>query len=306
MRIGSGFDVHAFTDGDQVVIGGVRIAHSRALLAHSDGDVLIHALCDALLGALALGDIGVHFPPSDARWKGADSTELLAQVMAMSRGRSHELGNADLTVICEAPNINQHSPAMRARLAELAGDQAHVQQAPLVLVWLADLARLEEIGRRAGAPTDALAFLETLFVGLIDAALAAQNALVALESLGLGGVFIGALRNRPEEAAQLLGLPPNVLAVFGLCVGYPDPDRPAQVKPRLSQRLVVHRERYDASLPQDALDAYETALKAFQEDQNMPVVGWAGTALNRVRGAQSLSGRDRMRAALTALGFGLR
>lgn len=121
MRIGSGFDVHAFTDGDQVVIGGVRIAHSRALLAHSDGDVLIHALCDALLGALALGDIGVHFPPSDARWKGADSTELLSQVMAMVRARGHELGNADMTVICEAPKINPHVPAMRARLAEVMG-----------------------------------------------------------------------------------------------------------------------------------------------------------------------------------------
>ncbi len=121
MRIGSGFDVHAFTDGDRVVIGGVRIAHDRALLAHSDGDVLIHALCDALLGALALGDIGVHFPPSDMRWKGADSTELLAQVMAMVRGRGHELGNADMTVICEAPKINPHVPAMRARLAEVMG-----------------------------------------------------------------------------------------------------------------------------------------------------------------------------------------
>ena len=121
MRIGSGFDVHAFTGGDQVIIGGVRIAHSRALLAHSDGDVLIHALCDALLGALALGDIGVHFPPSDARWKGADSTELLSQVMAMVRARGHELGNADMTVICEAPKINPHVPVMRARLAEVMG-----------------------------------------------------------------------------------------------------------------------------------------------------------------------------------------
>ena len=119
MRIGSGFDVHAFTHGDHLVIGGVRIAHNRALLAHSDGDVLIHALCDALLGALALGDIGVHFPPSDARWEGADSTELLAQVMAMVRSRGYELGNADITVICEAPKINPHVPAMRARLAEV-------------------------------------------------------------------------------------------------------------------------------------------------------------------------------------------
>ncbi|MFG1416962.1 NADPH-dependent oxidoreductase [Xanthobacter sp. V0B-10] len=197
-------------------------------------------------------------------------------------------------------------PETKARLAEIAGGQKHVTEAPLVLVWLADLARLEEIGRRAGAPTDALGFLETLFVGIIDAALAAQNALVALESLGLGGVYIGALRNRPEEVAQLLDLPPNVLAVFGLCVGWPDPERPAQVKPRLSQRLVVHRERYDPRLPQDALDAYETALTSFQQDQHMPQVGWAGTALNRVRGPEALSGRDRMRAALQALGFGLR
>ena len=117
MRIGSGFDVHAFTVGDAVVLGGVRIAHSRGLLAHSDGDVLIHALCDALLGALALGDIGVHFPPDDIRWKDADSTVLLAQCMALVRAEGYELGNADMTVICEVPKINPHVPAMRERLA---------------------------------------------------------------------------------------------------------------------------------------------------------------------------------------------
>jgi 2-C-methyl-D-erythritol 2,4-cyclodiphosphate synthase len=119
MRIGSGFDVHAFTVGDAVVLGGVRIAHSRGLLAHSDGDVLIHALCDALLGALALGDIGVHFPPDDLRWKDADSTVLLAQCMALVRAEGYELGNADMTVICEAPKINPHVPAMRERLADV-------------------------------------------------------------------------------------------------------------------------------------------------------------------------------------------
>jgi len=117
IRIGSGFDVHAFTAGDAVVLGGVRIAHSRGLLAHSDGDVLIHALCDALLGALALGDIGVHFPPDDLRWKDADSTVLLAQCMALVRAEGYGLGNADMTVICEAPKINPHVPAMRERLA---------------------------------------------------------------------------------------------------------------------------------------------------------------------------------------------
>ena len=119
MRIGSGFDVHAFGDGDHVVLGGIRIAHSKGLLAHSDGDVLIHALCDALLGALALGDIGVHFPPSDPRWKDADSTVLLAQCMAMVRDRGFELANLDATLICEFPKINPHVAAMRARLAEV-------------------------------------------------------------------------------------------------------------------------------------------------------------------------------------------
>jgi 2-C-methyl-D-erythritol 2,4-cyclodiphosphate synthase len=119
MRIGSGFDVHAFGDGDHVVIGGVRIAHARGLLAHSDGDVLIHALCDALLGALALGDIGVHFPPSDPRWKDADSTLLLAQCMTMVRDCDFELANLDATLICELPKINPHVAAMRARLAEV-------------------------------------------------------------------------------------------------------------------------------------------------------------------------------------------
>ena len=119
MRIGSGFDVHAFGDGDHVVLGGVRIAHTRGLLAHSDGDVLIHALCDALLGALALGDIGVHFPPSDPRWKNADSTLLLAQCMTIVRDRGFALANLDATLICEFPKINPHVAAMRARLAEV-------------------------------------------------------------------------------------------------------------------------------------------------------------------------------------------
>lgn len=197
-------------------------------------------------------------------------------------------------------------PETKARLSEIAAGQKHVIEAPLVLVWLADLSRLEAIGRRKGAPTGGLDYLETLFVGIVDAALAAQNAVVALESLGLGSVYIGALRNRPQEVAELLGLPPHVFAVFGMCIGYPDPERPADVKPRLPQRLVLHRERYDASQPQDAIDTYDAALKAFQESQKMSPVGWTSTALSRIRGPEALSGRDRMREVLTALGFGLR
>ena len=118
IRIGHGFDVHAFGDGDHVMLGGVRVPHARGVLAHSDGDVVIHALCDALLGALALGDIGRHFPPSDPRWRGADSRVFLRHCTALARERGWTLGNADVTVVCERPKIGPHAEAMRALLAE--------------------------------------------------------------------------------------------------------------------------------------------------------------------------------------------
>ncbi|MAL03573.1 MAG: 2-C-methyl-D-erythritol 2,4-cyclodiphosphate synthase [Arenimonas sp.] len=123
IRIGQGYDVHAFGDGDHVVVGGVRIPHGRGVLAHSDGDVVIHALCDALLGALALGDIGVHFPPSDDRWKGCDSRVFLRHVAGLLAERGWRLGNADVTVVCEKPRVAVHAPAMRANLAaDLSAD----------------------------------------------------------------------------------------------------------------------------------------------------------------------------------------
>jgi len=116
-RIGTGYDVHAFGEGDHVVIGGVRIPHTHGLVAHSDGDVLVHALCDALLGALALGDIGQHFPPGDPRWAGVDSRELLRAVVAMLHERGWRVGNVDAVVICERPKLLPHVTAMRERLA---------------------------------------------------------------------------------------------------------------------------------------------------------------------------------------------
>ncbi|WP_034215186.1 2-C-methyl-D-erythritol 2,4-cyclodiphosphate synthase [Arenimonas metalli] len=117
IRVGQGYDVHAYGEGDHVVLGGVRIAHERGVVAHSDGDVVIHALCDALLGALALGDIGVHFPPSDDRWKDADSRQFLRHCRALLAERGWEVGNADVTVVCERPKVAPHAAAMRANLA---------------------------------------------------------------------------------------------------------------------------------------------------------------------------------------------
>jgi len=117
MRIGQGFDVHAFGESDHVVLGGVRIPHRRGVLAHSDGDVVIHALCDAIFGALALGDIGRHFPPSDERWRDADSRQFLRHAAMLMAQHGYTLGNADVTVICEAPKVGPHVQAIRETLA---------------------------------------------------------------------------------------------------------------------------------------------------------------------------------------------
>lgn len=118
-RVGHGFDVHAFKPGDHLMIGGVRIPFDHAFKAHSDGDVLIHAFCDALLGAAGLGDIGQHFPDTDPAYLGIDSALLLARVHALLKTNQWRIGNADLTIIAQAPRMSTHIPAMRTRLADL-------------------------------------------------------------------------------------------------------------------------------------------------------------------------------------------
>ena len=117
MRVGHGYDVHAFGDGDQIVLGGVQIPHDRALLAHSDGDVALHALSDAILGALGLGDIGHHFPDDDPALKGVDSRVLLRKVVEHMHNHGYEVGNVDVTIIAQRPKLASHIDAMRANIA---------------------------------------------------------------------------------------------------------------------------------------------------------------------------------------------
>lgn len=117
IRVGQGYDVHRFNEGDHIVLGGVRIPYERGLAAHSDGDVVLHALCDALLGAAALGDIGKHFPDTDPAFKGADSRELLVHVYRIVREKGYTLVNADITIIAQAPKMAPHIGAMRRNIA---------------------------------------------------------------------------------------------------------------------------------------------------------------------------------------------
>jgi 2-C-methyl-D-erythritol 2,4-cyclodiphosphate synthase len=154
MRIGHGFDVHAFGPGDHIVLGGVRIDHDRGLVAHSDGDVVLHALCDALLGGVAEGDIGKHFPDTDERYRNIDSRELLAHCYRLVQARGYLLGNADITVEAQCPRLARHMDAM-CRL--IAGDLQTDRSA--INVKATTTEKLGYIGRQEGIACHAIVLL---------------------------------------------------------------------------------------------------------------------------------------------------
>lgn len=152
IRIGMGFDVHRLVEGEELWLGGIRLDHSKGLSGHSDADVALHAIVDALLGAVANGDIGSHFPPSDPRWKGASSDRFLEHAAKLVREAGYGVGNVDLTIICEAPKIGPHRDAMRTRIADLLGVDI-----ALVSVKATTTERLGLTGRGEGIAAQAIA-----------------------------------------------------------------------------------------------------------------------------------------------------
>ena len=156
-RIGHGFDVHAFRDGDHLMLGGVRIEHERGIDAHSDGDVVLHALCDALLGALALGDIGQHFPPSDPRWQDCDSRFFLRHCAMLLAERGWHVSNADITVLAEAPKIGPHRDAMRSAIAAELGIEID-----RISVKATTTEKLGFVGRREGLAAETVVLLDRI------------------------------------------------------------------------------------------------------------------------------------------------
>jgi len=190
----------------------------------------------------------------------------------------------------------------KKRLAAFAGNQAHVAAAPLLLVFIADLARLRRIAHASGLTGDGLDYLEAMVIGIVDASLAAQNAVVAFEAMGLGACYIGGMRNQPEKVAEELGLPKETFAVFGLTVGYPDPAAGTGIKPRLPQQTVLHKERYDST--DSDLASYDASMREFQAGQGMGDIAWTQKTARRITGKAALTGRDRLREAL--LGFGIK
>ncbi|MGE5511546.1 MAG: nitroreductase family protein [Bacteroidota bacterium] len=196
-------------------------------------------------------------------------------------------------------------PEKKKVLAQIANNQKHIEQCPLFLVFLADLSRLDRMSAAEGIRFEGLPYAETFLVAAIDAALAAQNAVVAAESLGLSTVYIGAMRNDVERVAEVLELPKGAAGVFGLCVGYADPKAAGEVKPRLPQEAIVHVDSY--RVPNEAAQraAYDAKLAAFSRRNEMVHQTWTERVISRIAKTKALNGRDRLRAALGALGFPL-
>jgi nitroreductase len=197
-------------------------------------------------------------------------------------------------------------PAKKKLLAEIAGGQKHIEQCPLYIAWVADMSRNGRISQAEKTDFECMPYLETFMVACIDAALAAQNAVVAAQSIGLSTVYIGAMRNDPVRVAELLGLPRNAFVVFGLCVGYATEKSIGEVKPRLPQDTVLHREQYDAAKEAAERQLYDAEMATFSQRHELQAATWTQRVLNRLGPIKSMNGRERMRAALEKLGFEIR
>lgn len=194
----------------------------------------------------------------------------------------------------------------KAALAGLSANQKHIEQCPLFLVWLADVSRNQRLGDAAGVEMETMPWMETFLVAAIDAALAAQNATVAAESLGLSTVYIGALRNHPERVGELLGLPAGAAGMFGLCVGYAAPGVTNAVKPRLPQPSILFHGRYGATDEPAIAAAYDAEMLAFTERSGMPPETWTAKMLTRMGKLRGLAGREKLSAVLRGMGFPLK
>jgi len=202
--------------------------------------------------------------------------------------------------------ITVTDPDKKAALAKLANNQKHIEQCPLFLCWLADLSRNQRLGEQEDVTLETMPYFETFLVAAIDAALAAQNAVTAAEAIGLSTVYIGAMRNNPIEAGQILGLPPGAVVVFGLCVGYPAPGVTNEVKPRLPQDAIVYHNTYGNPNEAQLRKAYDAKMAAFSQRHEMSQDTWTKRVIGRMGKIPAMSGRDKLVSILNAMGFPLK
>ena len=225
---------------------------------------------------------------------------LLDMVMAAAQSASTS-SNLQLWSV-----VAVEDKARKDRLAELCGNQKHIRDCPLFLAWLADGSRVARAAEAQGMKAEGLDYVEAVMLAVVDAALAAQNAVVAMESLGLGIVYIGGLRNNMDKVIEELRLPPYVFGCFGMCIGWPSEDLPASVKPRLAQPAILHRETYNAEQEAAPITAYDAILTDFQNRVGMKPVGWQPTIARRMGSVDALTGRHRLREIMEKAGYLMR
>jgi nitroreductase len=287
---------------------------------HSEADPMtLHAKIETETAALRLAErYGAPTPIEPPVWNGTLDLLLAHRSVRRFIDRPIPEGTVETLVACaqSAPTSSNlqtwsvvavEEPGRKARLSVLAGDQAFIRDAPLFLVWVVDQRKLMRVAQAQGREALAFDYLETFLLGAVDTSLAAQNATVAAEALGLGATYVGGIRNKPAEVAAELGLEPHMFALFGMAVGWPDPDAGLQVKPRLPQDAVLFREQSEWCERRDAaVTDYNPRLRAFQRRQAMAEQDWTAQALNRTAGPQSMAGRHVLREVLERLGFVLR
>ncbi|MCQ4161616.1 nitroreductase family protein [Roseomonas sp. GC11] len=254
--------------------------------------------------------------PSDLPWN--DTLALLLSHRSVRGYRPDPLPAGTLEMLVAAAQSAATSSNMqswsvvavtdagsRARMAAVANGQAHITQCPLLLVFVADQGRHARLAARLGTELAAQPLLETFLVAAIDCGIAAQNAVVAAESLGLSTVYIGALRNNPEAVARELALPPGSAAMFGLCVGYAAEGHEGTVRPRLPQSVVLHAGRYDTAPEEAGIAAYDEQILAFSARVDSRPYRWTERVVARLGRLSALHGREALRAILGRLGFPL-
>ena len=197
-------------------------------------------------------------------------------------------------------------PAKKAAIAKIANNQKHVEQCPLFLAWVADVSRNQRLGAEEGVELEVMPYLETFLVAAIDAALAAQNAVTAAESLGLSTVYIGAMRNNVQEVGKILGLPQGTMGVFGLCIGYAAPGVANEVKPRLPQDAILYHDTYGNPKEPKLRAAYDAQMAAFSARNEMTQDTWTKRVIGRMGKIAALSGRHTLTDSLRAMGFPLK
>ena len=232
---------------------------------------------------------------SDALPKGTLETLIAA---AQSAATSSNLQTWSVVAVSK--------PDVRAEFARIANNQKHIEQCPLFLCFLADVSRNERLAQEEGVTLENTPYLETFMVAAIDAALAAQNAVVAAESLGLSTVYIGAMRNDVVRVAELLELPPGVMCVFGLCIGYAAEGVANAVKARLPQSVVLHHEVYRTDRERALRKIYDEELARYSKQHEMAQYTWTERVINRLGQIKAMSGRDKIKAAIISLGFPLK